>query len=334
MRSSLSVILLLIVAACAAPGVGTVPRGLSYADARRIVPDKRGSVKFFPDTYGDPTPDGITAGPDGALWFTDPGMDVIGRITAGGTYTLEAPAGTEVSTGITVGPDKNLWFTTFDGVGRITTAGTVTLFTDPSGSFPQGITTGPDGALWFAESNGTVGRITTSGTVTHVTVAAANAGLFGIVTGSDGNLWVTQNITGGSHFANKLFRLTPKGKIKTFTVGSGPAWICVGPDKALWFTEEDANAIGRLTTAGKYTEFPTTMKYGEPSGIAKGPDGALWFTDFTGDFGIGRITTAGRLHFYRVPSGAAGLQIASGPRRAMWFTSSEVTSGIGRIATR
>jgi streptogramin lyase len=30
----------------------------------------------------------------------------------------------------------------------------------------------------------------------------------------------------------------------------------VGPDGALWFTERLADKIGRLTTAGLFTEFP------------------------------------------------------------------------------
>jgi streptogramin lyase len=67
---------------------------------------------------------GITAGPDGNLWFTEPGK--IGRITTCGAVT-EFPIPT-VSGGpaaITVGPDGNLWFTEVDGnqIGRLTLAG-------------------------------------------------------------------------------------------------------------------------------------------------------------------------------------------------------------------
>jgi len=59
------------------------------------------------------TPQGITAGPDGNLWFTEFNVDKIGRITPTGTLT-------EFRTGITpgahpavitLGPDGNLWFT-------------------------------------------------------------------------------------------------------------------------------------------------------------------------------------------------------------------------------
>jgi streptogramin lyase len=32
--------------------------------------------------------------------------------------------------------------------------------------------------------------------------------------------------------------------------------ITTGPDGALWFTEQNASKIGRITTAGVITEFP------------------------------------------------------------------------------
>ena len=71
---------------------------------------------------------GITAGPDGALWFTNynsPGQQFV------------APP-----------------------VARITTDGTITGYSDPGMQGTQGITVGPDGALWFSDLfNGTIGRV-------------------------------------------------------------------------------------------------------------------------------------------------------------------------------
>jgi virginiamycin B lyase len=54
----------------------------------------------------------ITAGPDGALWFTDTSNNAIGRITTSGAITeYPLPTGNALPNGITVGPDGNLWFT-------------------------------------------------------------------------------------------------------------------------------------------------------------------------------------------------------------------------------
>jgi streptogramin lyase len=55
-----------------------------------------------------------------------------------------------------------------------------------------------------------------------------------------------------------------------------------------WFTESDGK-IGRITTAGLITEFPTPTINSFPICFVAGPDGALWFTESSGDK-IGRIT--------------------------------------------
>jgi hypothetical protein len=186
----------------------------------------------------------ITAGPDGALWFTQ-NPSSIGRITTAGVITAEYPLPTydPVLLGITAGPDGALWFTEYqtNQIGRITTAGAITEYPVPTAnSEPQSITAGPDGALWFTEYGGNkVGRITTAGVITEYPVLSANSALTGIVTGADGALWFTE-------------------------VYGGP---------------ERNGAIGRVTTAGVLTEYPAR----NPGPIAAGPDGALWFTDYFGN---------------------------------------------------
>src|SRR5258708_19338942 len=69
-------------------------------------------------------PYGITAGPDGDLWFTEFQGNQIGRITPIGTLTefrMTTPATSP--NGITRGPDGNFWFTEDLGnkIGRIKT---------------------------------------------------------------------------------------------------------------------------------------------------------------------------------------------------------------------
>jgi virginiamycin B lyase len=124
-----------------------------------------GHVRIFP---GIAIPGGITAGPDGALWFTN--GDSIGRMTTTGRFTAYYSSGISSPVGITAGPDGALWFNNADtnnapvgAVGRITTAGKVTSYTAAGIDTPVGITAGPDGALWFADkANNSIGRITTA----------------------------------------------------------------------------------------------------------------------------------------------------------------------------
>src|ERR671925_612329 len=59
------------------------------------------------------------------------------------------------------------------------------------------------------------------------------------------------------------------------TSGSQPSGITVGPDGALWFTEENKHKIGRITTSGSITEYPVPTVPSGPSEITAGPDGAL-----------------------------------------------------------
>lgn len=206
-------------------------------------------------------PDAITAGPDGALWFTFQGPygSVVGRITTGGTISTFASDyldGAQVH-GITAGSDGALWFTisNYAEIGRITTQGQYTLYSKgiSSGSQPYSIASGPDGALWFTEwAGGRIGRITTS------------------------------------------------GKAKEFSQGIStseePIAIAAGPDKALWFTEYEsfgsyqtrAARIGRITTKGAITEYAGFPSRSTPIAIAAGADGNMWFVQSATDE-LGRV---------------------------------------------
>src|SRR6266567_4664757 len=126
-------------------------------------------TEFATSTAGS-KPEGITAGPDGNLWFTEFDGNKIGRISPDGSITefrLPTDCGSVVycePSAITAGPDGNLWFTEFDGnkIGRISPGGTIKEFPLSNGnSTPEGITAGPDGNLWFTEVDGNkIGRIT------------------------------------------------------------------------------------------------------------------------------------------------------------------------------
>jgi len=204
----------------------------------RITTAGRVSEFAFALPNGLPTgayPYKITAGPDGALWFTLFNSRFIGKITTAGQaafFTTPAlPAATVDA--LTTGPDGALWFTadggnsgpTFGGppaaVGRITTSGVVTLYTPfkASVSLP-GIAAGPDGALWFTyndtntrpgEPSDAVGRITTSGVVTALTPTPTVSGLSIITAGPDGALWFTETTTvkGGQNAGGQIGRIAP-----------------------------------------------------------------------------------------------------------------------------
>jgi hypothetical protein len=142
-----------------------------FGNIGRITP---GGVitEYKPPTSGNP--DGIAAGADGAIWFTEANSRKIGRLeikfaSPGTTAGMSefALAGTASNPSVIApGPDGAMWFVeSFDSkIGRITTGGTISEYAVPlgaTGADPEGITAGPDGAMWFADGTGRIGRIST-----------------------------------------------------------------------------------------------------------------------------------------------------------------------------
>jgi virginiamycin B lyase len=275
-------------------------------------------------------PQGIAAGPDGALWFTNSTNNSVGRITTAGVVTTYTGKGISDPTSIVAGPDGALWFTNYansqqGSIGRITTAGKVTNYTEPRFSGPETIAVGPDGDLWFTNlDNNSIGRITTAGKVTNYTGSGID-GPFAIAAGRDGALWFTNN----SNFS--IGRITTAGVVSNYTATSiyAPYYIAAGPDGSLWFTNNN-NSIGRITTAGVVSNY-TGAGIAYPNGITAGPDGALWFTNIDNN-SIGRITTTGTVTDYTGTGISEPLDIVVGPDGALWFTNFSNNS-IGRITT-
>jgi virginiamycin B lyase len=312
------------------------------------------TITEYPLPAGSSGPTVVTAGPDGALWFTIDSTNQIGRVTPAGVFTVY-PIPTNSSNpfyGIASGPDGALWFTeaSANKIGRITTSGVFTEYSVPTaGARPFSITAGPDGALWFTEQVAAqIGRITTAGVITEypVPVPSPYDGMFlnGIAAGSDGALWFADN-AGSTNVHCFAFpsgcnlpgvgRISTAGAVTEYTLPASPNGfgdpqaITSGPDGALWFTDGQGN-IGRITTAGAATRYsPGGTGMGLGWGITTGPDGALWFTQegcpsctpMATPPTIGRITTGGVFTEFPIPSATAQpFGITAGPTGSIWFT--------------
>src|SRR5438445_12164715 len=62
------------------------------------------------------------------------------------------------------------------------------------------------------------------------------------------------------------------------TANSSPVDLAAGPDGNMWFVEQSASKIGRITPDGAVTEFPISNG-GPPLDVTAGPAGSLWFTE-------------------------------------------------------
>ena len=101
--------------------------------------------------------------------------------------------------------------------------------------------------------------------------------------------------------------MLPGGQFQNFPIpnpvsGLCPHKIVAGPDGNLWFQYGSGLKIGRLTTAGVYTDFQLTSGT-DVHDIAAGLDGNLWAThsDFV-DAWVSRITPFGQVTEYPLPT--------------------------------
>jgi len=126
--------------------------------------------------------------------------------------------------------------------------------------------------------------------------------------------------------------------IKTYTVPTrdgGPAAIIAGPDGAMWFIEALGNKVGRVSSAGAFTEYliPTPNAYNSvDTGITVRPDGNIWLTEPLANK-IARLTPEGKFTEFRIPTpNAYPTGITTGAEGSIWFVESS-TNRIGKITT-
>jgi virginiamycin B lyase len=293
-----------------------------------------GTISEFAVPTAGSQPYGITAGPDGNLWFTEFLGNKIGRITLRGDVTeFAVPTSSGGPSSIVTGPDRNLWFTEFAAskIARMTIAGSFSEYdtTTPS-SEPVSIAPGPDRNMWFTEVGpGNVGKIATSGAGLTEYPVTGPGEPFGITSGPDGELWFTQAAGTGN-----IGEITTAGSAQEYpipTSGSGPSDIVTGSDGALWFAECVGNKIGRITTDGVVTsEYPLPEAGSGPAYAILGADGSIWFSELNGNR-IGGITTGGSFIEFAIPTvNSEPARVALGPDGAIWFAEAKGNK-IGRL---
>ena len=187
------------------------------------------ATETFPgDQQPLPTaPESITPGPDGAtMWFTEPGLEQVGSITASGEVTQYPLPSTVNGTlgNIVLGPDGNLWvgvsqsnYNSVPGLSgslrlglaavalsppgllQITSTGTVNEFDLPLNSHvdPDVLAVGPDKQLWMPDLPGTDGGLTAftpaTGFVTYAGILPTPDTISSVVKDPGGadSLWLT-----------------------------------------------------------------------------------------------------------------------------------------------
>ncbi len=118
------------------------------------------------------------------------------------------------------------------------------------------------------------------------------------------------------------FPMPASSTTNPFGTSPFPFDMTTGPDGNLWFTNQQANNVGRMNPRdpSDVTFFPIPTPNSKPLKIRRGSGGDLWFSEVTGNK-IARITTAGAITEFPVPTpNSQPRDIAVGPDGAVWFT--------------
>jgi len=338
MRRLASALLLIAAGGCAAHQVVTAPVGGSQVVTPWVIQNgkSQGHWKLFTPKTQTTIYRGITAGPDGNVWFADNNGHALVRTQMTGKSKPFQLSFTENGQTIgfqplnpITGPDGKFYITTDNAdpknnagmIGVLTTSGGFKIHDSPSKDNlgNNGLAVGPDGNVWFAEQ-AHIAKITPAGAITEFAYPSGlndNAGA-GVVTGPDHKVWFTE------YFTHKVANIDPTtNAITEFDVNgvgcSGPQGMAAGTDGDLYFNCS-ATTIAKITTSGATTVI--NNPYGEagpPQDMVTGPNGHIWFNtngNVIAEYNEGNGVLTG----HTSPFSTNGLMIdlTSGPDGNIW----------------
>jgi streptogramin lyase len=218
----------------------------------------------------------------------------------------------------------------------------------------DGIAPGPDGNEWFARFyDDRISHVDATGRLlTKALSTGSNPD--SLVVGNDGTVWFGERGHGCS-----VGRLTPAGKLSSYSVGGDCGDLAVGPDGNIWIATYSGNRVVELSASSGaiLASYAVPLPIGiaaigtkiwvteaQPSHIASisptgdiaeyvlpgevglewataGPDDALWFSE-TGQSAIGRLSASGELSETPIPGGGNAGRLASSGG-AIYFTAAE-----------
>ena len=227
-------------------------------------------------------PHGVIAGPDGAPWITDGGLNAIVRVDPFTenvtTYSLPQTVGYANLNTATFDNNGTLWFTGQSGIyGRLFPAiGAMEIFDAPNGAGPYGITTTPNGSVYYASLAGSyVGLVDTkTGKVTVLEPPTPDQGARRVWSDSDGNIWVSEWNAGKLGMYDPQIDLWKEWKLP----GNNPKPYAVYVDTKdkVWISDFGSNSMYRFEPLDE-----SFKKFNIPSSMANvrqilGVEGEVW----------------------------------------------------------
>ncbi len=196
------------------------------------------------------------------------------------------------------------------------------------------------GRIWFGEMGRNALAVFDPHTHTfqQMAVPHGRSGLMGLQVAADDTIWFVEQYANyiGHYFPKTgqfqtypLPRFTvpdPANAGHTLSLPSGPNELALDAHGNAWFSEFNADALGRLDAhTGLIQHYPLSAKKSVqtlyPYGITIDSQGIVWFTESSNN-GIGRLDPAtGNMRFFTAPGPDAQLmEIASSPDGTIWAT--------------
>ncbi len=200
-----------------------------------------------------------------------------------------------------------------------------------------------EGRIWFGEMG--LNRLAVfdprTRTFRQVTPPQGRSGIMGVEVAPNDTIWFAEQYanyighylpTTGQYQIYSLPILTipdPSNAGKTLSLPSAPNDLALDSHGNVWFTELNADALGKLDThTGQVQQYPLSTRRSvqalDPYGITVDPQGMIWFTEASNNH-LGRLDPAsGDMRSFTMPGLEAKttlMEIASDPRGIIWATS-------------
>jgi len=200
-----------------------------------------------------------------------------------------------------------------------------------------------EGQIWFGEMGHNYLAVFDPRTQAfrQMTPPSGRSGIMGLVVAPDDTIWFAEqyaNYVGhyypasGKYQTYSLPTLTipdPNNAGKTISLPSAPNDLALDAHGNVWFTELNADALGKLDThTGQVQQYSLSARKSvqtlDPYGIAVDSQGIVWFTEASNNH-IGRLDpTTGSIRYFTMPGLAAKItlmEIASDTHDTLWTTS-------------
>jgi virginiamycin B lyase len=199
-----------------------------------------------------------------------------------------------------------------------------------------------EGRLWFGEMGHNYLAVFDPRTQAfqQLTPPHGGSGIMGVAVAPDDTIWFAEQYANyiGHYFPSSgLYRIYPLPTLtipdpgnagKMLSLPSAPNDIALDTHGGVWFTELNADSLGRLdTVTGDIRQYPLSTKKSiqtlNPYGITVDQQGMVWFTESSNNH-LGRLDPAtGKISLFTMPGLRANttlMEIASDAHGTIWAT--------------